>query len=577
MRLALPIVTPATVPTPAFRNYVLQQLPLGGIDSVTGSSYPAAPQLVPFYQKMFSLYGNTSGTPLAVLGCPFNAQGLQVTGNPPNGDGCANRQIVSHTSKDHEQVQTVRMDYNIDANDTAWFRFQADTGLQAQYTDPINSLFDSISSQPQYTFGAGYTHVFSQNLVNYFNPGFTWYASLFGPSNYPQTLAAFPIVLQGQGANAPFNNIGGQDNTWVQGRRATRFFINDNLAWTHGAHQPRFGTNTRILRLNDYDFGEGNVPTVTYTTLPQFIHGVASTATETFPASQNEPFDFLNLDFYVQDTWKVTPKLTWTVGIRDSFNSNPANPHNQVARLSDSFDALSHDVNQPLNAAIQPGLSNLFAATPLAILQPRTAIAWQFAPNTVLRTGFGLFSDILPGSVADAIGMNPPYVQTFQGGLLGTVGGLSHCAGSAEQRGRCHQGCQPGVRGRFRPRRTFLRVIAGQSRGLPSARRSCRRARRHAASTILYGVEPRDRASVWKHHQCSRAVRRHSRFEHALSDPGKRLSNGLPRLLRSLSLYATGGSQIRGSHPVLHRRQQSLSRPSVDGHEAPGTWSGGHG
>ena len=80
MRLTLPIVTPATVPTPAFQKYVLQQLPLGGIDSVTGSSYPAAPQLVPFYQKMFSLYGNTSGTPLAVLGCPFNAQGL-LAGN----------------------------------------------------------------------------------------------------------------------------------------------------------------------------------------------------------------------------------------------------------------------------------------------------------------------------------------------------------------------------------------------------------------------------------------------------------------------------------------------------------------
>ena len=28
-------------------------------------------------------------------------------------------------------------------NNTAWFRFQADTGLQAAYTDPINPLFDS--------------------------------------------------------------------------------------------------------------------------------------------------------------------------------------------------------------------------------------------------------------------------------------------------------------------------------------------------------------------------------------------------------------------------------------------------
>ena len=35
-----------------------------------------------------------------------------------------------------------------------------------------------------------------------------------------KTLAAFPIVLQGTGANAPFTTLGGLDNTWVQGRRA---------------------------------------------------------------------------------------------------------------------------------------------------------------------------------------------------------------------------------------------------------------------------------------------------------------------------------------------------------------------
>ena len=42
VRIALPIVTATTVPTPAFQNYVLQQLPLGGTDSVTGSIYPAS-------------------------------------------------------------------------------------------------------------------------------------------------------------------------------------------------------------------------------------------------------------------------------------------------------------------------------------------------------------------------------------------------------------------------------------------------------------------------------------------------------------------------------------------------------
>ena len=209
VRIALPIVTPTTVPSAAFQQYVLQQLPRGGTDSVTGSTYAPSPQSVAFYQKMFSLYGNTNGTPLAVLGCPLNLDGTTASGNPPNGDGCANRQSVSHSSGDHEQVQTVRVDYNINERDTTWFRFQADTGVQAAYTDPINSLFDAVSPQPLYSFAAGYTHVFSQNLVNYFNPAFSWYESLFGPANLQNTLAAFPIVLQGSGANAPFTQLEG--------------------------------------------------------------------------------------------------------------------------------------------------------------------------------------------------------------------------------------------------------------------------------------------------------------------------------------------------------------------------------
>ena len=407
VRIALPIVTPTIVPSPAFQQYVLQQLS-GGQPTGCGTN-PNANCL--FYQQMFKLYGNSSGAPTAILGCPL--------GN--DGDGCGNRQSVSHSSDDHEQVQTVRLDYNINEKDTAWLRFQADAGVQAAYTDPINPVFDAVSPQPLYSFAAGHTHVFSQNLVNYFNPAFSWYESLFGPSNLQQTLSAFPIVLQGTGPN-PFTPIGGLDNTWIQGRRASRFFINDNLAWSRGAHELRIGTNTRIFRLNDYDFGEGTVPTVTYANLSQFIDGLANTASQTFPSNVNEPFNFLNLDVYAQDTWKATRTLTWTFGLRDTFNSNPLNPHDQVARLRGSFSSISHNPSQALNEVIQTHLGHLFSSTPAAILQPRMAIAWQFEPKSVFRTGFGIFSDILPGSVADLIGMNPPYDKTFQGGLLGTVG-----------------------------------------------------------------------------------------------------------------------------------------------------------
>jgi hypothetical protein len=415
VRIALPIVTPTIVPSTAFQAYVLQQLS-GRQTTGCGSSNPNENCL--FYQQMFNLYGNVNGTPTAILGCSLGAAG----------DGCANRQSISHSSDDHEQVQTVRLDYNVNQKDTAWFRFQSDTGLQAAYTDPINPVFNALSPQPLYSFAAGHTHVFSQNLVNYFNPAFSWYESLFGPSNLQKTLAAFPIVLQGSGANA-FTPVGGLDNTWVQGRRASRFFINDNLAWSRGAHELRFGTNIRVFRLNDYDFGEGTVPTVTYANLQQFIDGVANTASEAFPSHLNEPFNFLNLDVYAQDTWKVTRTLTWTFGLRDTFNSNPLNPHDEVARLRGSFSSIPHD-NQPLNTVIQTHLGNLFSSTPVAILQPRTAIAWQFEPKSVLRTGFGIFSDILPGTVADLIGTNPPYDKTFQGGVLGSVGGTAIAPGA---------------------------------------------------------------------------------------------------------------------------------------------------
>ncbi len=109
-----------------------------------------------------------------------------------------------------------------------------DNGLQAAYTDPINPIFDAISPQPLYSFAAGHTpHILPQNLVNDFNPAVWWDQSLFGPSDFQKTLGTFPIVLQGIGANAPFTTVGGLNNTWVQGRRASRFFINDNLACSY--------------------------------------------------------------------------------------------------------------------------------------------------------------------------------------------------------------------------------------------------------------------------------------------------------------------------------------------------------
>jgi hypothetical protein len=430
VRIRVPIVTTATVPTAAFQQYVLDQLPRGGTDALSGATYPAAPQLVPFYRQLFSLYRSTAGQPLPVLGCPLMADGALPTGVVPNGDGCANRQHVTLSSPDHEQVFTLRIDQNVNANNLVWYRFQADTGLQSAYTDPINPLFNAISPQPLYSLVSGFTHVFNDHLVNRFNPSVSWYSSVFAPSDQGATRAALPIVLQGQGPNVPLTALGGLDDLWPQGRTATRFHVNDDVTWTAGRHEWRFGESVRWLRFDNYDFGAGTTPLVTYTTLPQFIHGVASTATRAFPAAPVTAFRVSNVDVFAQDAIKLSDRATWTLGLRTAWISNPSSPSTALARLDTSFDRIAHDVDQPIGAVMTTNQSRVLTARPGAIWQPRTSITWQVRPRTLFRAGFGVFGDLLPaGSLIDALAPNPPFVNTFQGGLLGPAGGSAIAPG----------------------------------------------------------------------------------------------------------------------------------------------------
>ena len=103
--------------------------------------------------------------------------------------------------------------------------------------------------------------------------------------------------------------LGGNDQTYTQGRKVTQWQINDNLIWTHGRHSFKFGENSRRLDVSDYDLGEGVVPSVIYNDLAQFTYGAASTATAGFPVTQKERIALGNLDLYAMDTFKAEPEM----------------------------------------------------------------------------------------------------------------------------------------------------------------------------------------------------------------------------------------------------------------------------
>ncbi len=434
IRIALPLVARTTVPSPAYQQYVLQQLSQGGFDPINGTVLPAQPQEVAFYQKMFGLYSNTAGTPTPVLTCPLDGNGVLLSGtqtstNLFNGSGCANKRTQSLNNIDSENLIVVKIDHTLNANNSVWYRFQQDTGLQAAYTDPINSIFNSYSPQPQRTLVIGYTHIFTPALVNQFNPGISWYSSLFLPNQYPQVLQTFPIVLAGGSSNAPFTTLGGNDQTYTQGRKVTQWQINDNLIWTHLRHSFKFGENSRRLDISDYDLGEGVVPTVIYNDLAQFTYGAASTATAGFPITQKERIALGNLDMYAMDTFKASQRWTLTAGLRVTWNTNPVNQHGLFARPKGSFLDLTHEVNQPLDQVIQTNVRTLFPGTPLLSWQPRASAAYKLSDKVALHAGGGVFNDIIPAQVADLGATNAPYAPVFVGGINGQVGGVGIAPG----------------------------------------------------------------------------------------------------------------------------------------------------
>jgi Carboxypeptidase regulatory-like domain len=434
IRIALPLITRTTVPSPAYQQYVLQQLPKGGTDPINGTTLPAQPEEVAFYQKMFGLYSNTEGTPTPVLTCPLDENGVLLPGaqtstNLFNGAGCANKRTQSLNNSDSENLIVVKIDHTLNPNNSVWYRFQQDTGLQAAYTDGINPIFNSYSPQPQRTLVLGYTHVFTPSLVNQFNPGASWYSSLFLPNNYAQVLQIFPIVLAGGSSNAPFTTLGGNNQTYTQGRKVTQWQINDNLIWSRGHHTFKFGENSRRLDVSDYDLGEGVVPSVIYNDLAQFTHGAAATATAGFPLTQKESIALGNLDLYAMDTVKAGQRWTLMAGLRVTWNTNLVNQHGLFARPAGSFLDMGHDVTQPLNQTIQTNVRMLFPGTPLLSWQPRASAAYKLSDKTAVHAGGGVFNDIIPAQIADLGATNPPYAPVFVGGINGQVGGIGIAPG----------------------------------------------------------------------------------------------------------------------------------------------------
>jgi hypothetical protein len=210
--------------------------------------------------------------------------------------------------------------------------------------------------------------------------------SAFFPAGSPYSFATSQAVVAGVFDGTLFANVQRQLN-----------FV-DTFAWTLGVHQLRFGIDYRRLKptsggSNNYSAGEGSAG---FQALLLGNVGLASQLTK-FPYSVT----INNYSLFAQDTWKVTNRLTLNYGLRWEINPAPesAMSGRPLYSVQGVFDS------NPL--ALVPGA---LWHTQYGNFAPRIGIAYQPAPKTVIRGGFGLYYDLGYGNYGE-ISAAYPYMR----------------------------------------------------------------------------------------------------------------------------------------------------------------------
>ncbi len=259
-------------------------------------------------------------------------------------------------------------------------------GIQTQATlTGGNAIGNNGDSTVRHRFARfAHTGIINPSTVNEFR--FGWFKDRLydtvNPALAPPNGLVGQLTVQGQG------NLGVA--TFLPRVQPTedRWQFADNLTWLKGAHNIKFGfdiahTRDVVELLNN---GRGSYTYPTFTAFAQDLTNLdGGKRWQNYSQVFGDPKISIfvrDWNFFIQDQWRATPKLTLNYGIRYEYAQfaqpkliNPDYP--QTARIN------------------QPGLN--FA--------PRAGMAYTFGSSgkTVLRAGYGIFYARMPGSLVGNI------------------------------------------------------------------------------------------------------------------------------------------------------------------------------
>jgi hypothetical protein len=350
--------------------------------------------------------------------------------------GVANTRL-NNPETDDANEWNARIDQNFGQKTTVWGRFSSVYGKNIQWA---TSHLQTTSGAQDRNFGGGVTYSFTKNLVLDATVGYSgrWNALV---GEQPVNVSASALALYAgitaiygnpQMQIGPYQNEGGLGPI---GSVSHELSFAVNTTWIHGKHLLRWGFQEQVPQLNqglpgarggaDYftfssgDTGNPSSSALTGNTLASALLGVPDTADL---QSLNNGSRIVSPSAYVQDTWRATPRLTVTAGLRWDGESSPHLLNGTVASMMDpntgnwiiSGGKLPPTCNPtagvyapciPANNAVDlahvqvAANPNLGPDPTYANFGPRIGVAYRVGNSMVVRGGYGFIYDNVTGGI----------------------------------------------------------------------------------------------------------------------------------------------------------------------------------
>lgn len=335
----------------------------------------------------------------------------------PNYNSGATNYFAQQTVPTNIDEYTLRIDHRIGDKDSLWGRW---FDSREHDTAPFSGGpgFPAVTNREKKVLGVNYTHVFTPSLV--LETSFAWNQTdqflVFTNQVSMKSvgLSPLPVTLQSDGVGLmTINNYltFGNYQRWTDHVKTA--VMRGDVNYTKGKHTMKFGAEIRPDLYDDANTLEarGNFTftgTATGNAYADFLTGY--TRTKVFGAG---PGRVQNRDwasgFYVTDEWRVSPRLTLTLGARwEPFWQPAAYNYAKTNWWPDLYTGLG---SLAASGIVQGGVNGISPSTvynDMNNIMPRVGIAWRVTDKWVIRAGGGQFFDQRTGQIAQQAFRNPP-------------------------------------------------------------------------------------------------------------------------------------------------------------------------